>query len=313
MKVIRKLSDVNISEDTGVALGNFDGVHIGHQTLLVNLVETCRLRNLKSVVYTFSNHPRAFTSEDGAPKRIMNLNKKLSTLSELGIDYVVLVPFDEFQMKLKAESFIRDILKNTLKMKSCIVGFNYKFGYKAQGDTHLLRELSKEYDYELNEIDSIEIQRQIVSSTNIRNLISDGNIQRANLFLGKKYSINGQVVEGKKVGRKIGVPTANIKLEKNMLTPSSGVYLTKVSIDGKLYDSITNVGYNPTFSQGEINIETHVMNFRENIYGKNIEVHFIDKIREEKKFPSVEDLTIQLKKDIDLAKNFFKKRQFTIW
>lgn len=308
MKVIKTLENINISEDTGVALGNFDGIHIGHQTLLVNLVEICRKNNLKSVVYTFKNHPRTFTDVHGAPKKIMSIEKKLKNFNELGIDYVILVDFDEYQMKIQAKDFVKNILKGKLNMKNCIVGFNYRFGHKAQGNIELLRELSCVYDYKLNEIGPIEIQGKTVSSTNIRNLIKDGKIQRANLFLGRKYSILGNVIQGKQVGRKIGVPTANVKPNKNMIMPSCGVYLTKVRIGEKLHSSITNVGYNPTFEQNEMNIETHIINFDEDIYDKSIEIFFMDKIREEKKFNSIDNLRYQLNIDIDLAKNFFTKR-----
>ncbi|MBF8983044.1 bifunctional riboflavin kinase/FAD synthetase [Lutibacter sp. B2] len=305
MKVITSLDHIKMNANTGIALGNFDGLHIGHQALIVNLVETCKKNNLKSVVYTFSNHPKGLTGKGNEPKRIITHKQKIELLSSLGVDYVVFIEFDEYQMKLDPTVFVRDVLKGILNMAYCIVGFNYKFGYKAQGNVELLEKFKNEYSYDLMVIKALNIQEQVISSTKIREFIRSGNIRKANLFLGRKYSIVGKIVHGKSNGRKFGFPTANIKLDSTLILPSEGVYFTKSILCNKIYNSITNVGFNPTIGSESINVETHILDFDQDIYGKEIEVFFIEKVRDEMKYSSTNDLIAQLHKDIESAKNFF--------
>lgn len=308
MKVITSLKDIKIDCDhTGVALGNFDGMHTGHKTLIVNLVEICKKNGFKSVVYTFKNHPRKLTTENRAPRKIISTEEKFRFLAELGVDYVVCVEFDEYQMNLPAEDFIKDILKEKLKMSYVVVGFNYRFGYKAQGNTKFFNDLKEKYKYDLMVIDAIKIQDEVISSTKIREIVQTGNINKANLFLGRNYSIIGRVVHGKKLGKKFGFPTANIKIDKSFVLPSSGVYFTKSIVGNRIYESITNIGHNPTIGENPMSIETHILDFDGELYEKDIQVLFYQKSREEKKHETINDLIHQVKKDIQLAKKFFYK------
>lgn len=306
MKIITSLDKINMDTyETGVALGNFDGVHIGHRTLIVNLVNYCKKRNLKSVVYTFRNHPRKITSSKGIPGKIICDEQKFKLLRELGVDYTILVEFDEYQRTLEPERFIREILKDQLNMVYCVVGFNYHFGHKAAGDTVLLNELRNKYQYDLMVVNAIKIQDEVISSTKIRQLIGDGDIGKANLFLGKNFSIRGMIVHGKGNGEKFGFPTANISLEKELILPNPGVYFTKCILHNKIYHSVTNVGYNPTLGKNPISVETHILDYDEDIYGQEVEVFFFQKSRDEIKHSGIDKLIKQVNDDIQLTKQYF--------
>ncbi|WP_129597026.1 bifunctional riboflavin kinase/FAD synthetase [Anaerophilus nitritogenes] len=305
MKIIDSLKNFHIDFNTGVALGSFDGVHIGHRALIVNLVDICKKNGFKSVVYTFQNHPRNLTQKVGSPKRIMPDDKKFMILSELGVDYTVCVKFDEYQRSLLPEKFIKEILKDQLKMSYAVVGFDYHFGYKAQGDVNLLHQLKDQYDYDLMVVNAVEIQNEVLSSTKIREYIKYGNIGKANLFLGRNYSILGKVIHGKNNGKKFGFPTANIAPEEGFVIPNPGVYFTKTIVQDKIYNSITNVGSKPTLGKNPIGIETHIINFDGDLYEKKIEILFFQKARDEVCYTSVDDLITQVNKDIEEAQKFF--------
>lgn len=310
MEIINSLENIKIDGNTGIALGNFDGVHMGHQALIVNLVDICKKKGLKSVVYTFKDHPRRVTSINGAPKKIISYEKKLMNLAQLGVDYTVCVEFDDYQRSLAPENFVKDILKEKFKMLYCVVGFDYHFGYKAKGDTKLLHDLGKNYDYELSVVKAIKIQDEIVSSTKIRELIKDGNIGKANLFLGRNYSITGKVVHGNGFGKEFGFPTANMAVSKDFILPSNGVYITKCIVDNKIYHSVTNVGFKPTIGSNHISVETHVLDFDEDLYDKEIEILFFEKCRDEKKYETIDGLINQINKDVVAVKNFFNIELF---
>jgi riboflavin kinase/FMN adenylyltransferase len=307
MKVITSLDNIEINYNrTGVALGTFDGMHIGHQALIVNLVDICKKNNFKSVVYTFSTHPRNLTTSCGAPKRIISDQKKRNLLKELGVDYLVSVEFNNYQRTLSPEKFVKEILKEKLKMCYGIVGLDYRFGYQAKGDASFLDRLKHKYFYDLMVIKTIKMQDEVISSTRIRDLISSGNILKANLFLGRKYSLMGNVIHGKGLGKKFGFATANISVDSDLVLPSSGVYFTKCIIENKLYYSITNVGHNPTLGENTISIETHILNFNKDIYHQPIEIIFYQKLRDEMKCPTIDALIQQVNRDIQSCEKYFE-------
>ncbi|TCO79896.1 bifunctional riboflavin kinase/FAD synthetase [Marinisporobacter balticus] len=305
MEIITSLENLSIDGNTGIALGSFDGVHMGHQALIVNLVENCKRKGLRSIVYTFKNHPRKLTSVSGAPKKIISDKKKFEILAQLGVDYTVYIAFDDYQRNLAPENFIKEVLKDKLKMSYGIVGFDYHFGYKAKGDTTRLNDLKDKYGYDLMVVKAIKIQEEVVSSTKIREFIKDGNMGKVNLFLGRNYSITGEVVRGNGFGKEFGFPTANISVSEAYILPSIGVYITKTIVDNKCYYSVTNVGYNPTIGNTSIRIETHILDFNEELYGKEIEVIFFQKSRDESKFETIHELIDQIHKDIERVKKFF--------
>lgn len=304
MEIIDINNQVKSSFKSAVALGNFDGIHIGHQYLLKYNIDEARKRNLKSSVLIFKNHTKTILNEDEESKIgiLTSYKQKINILEKLGIEVIYIIDFDKSLMKLPPEKFIDDILLDKLNGKLITVGYDYKFGYKASGNSQYLKALSKVKEYYVNIIDPIYVDNVIVSSTDIRNLIRHGSISEANRLLGRDYSIIGNVVNGSGRGRKLGYPTANIKLSDNYVIPKTGVYKTKTIIDNKEYISLTNIGYNPTFNEDELKIETFIMNFNDNLYECLLEIRFIEFIRDDIKFNSSQDLIDQITRDVEYVK-----------
>lgn len=300
MIVMEDKFNIVLPYKTYVALGNFDGLHIGHMELINKTIEHAKKNNVKSMVYTFKNHPLSIINRSLAPKIILDNNTKIQYLNEIGIDLVNLVPFDYEYMNIEPRKFI-ELLINHYNINGITVGFNFKFGKKNSGNVKLLKELSIEMGFELNIIDPIKIDEDIVSSTYIRNLISNGYIEKANKLLYSELSLSGKVIEGKKFGNKMGFPTANIEFDQSIIIPKAGVYYTKVQYKNKFYKGITNIGYSPTVDGKNFTIETHILDFQENIYGKDIKISFISRIRDEIKFNNIYELMEQLNKDKNFA------------
>lgn len=290
--------------ETAVALGNFDGIHIGHRYLIQSMVEKAKERDLKSSVLLFKNHTKDIleSNKDFKVNIITSNDQKFKILQDLGVEIVYIMNFNKSIMKLTGKEFVEKIIIGKLNSKLVTVGFDYKFGYKATGDSHYLKKLGLEKGFLVNIINPIYSEEDIVSSTAIRELIKSGNIERTSKFLGRHYAIEGVVIGGKNRGTKLGYPTANIKLNHNYILPKPGVYKTNTFLNNRKYLSITNIGYNPTFKDNELKIETHILNFSDDIYGEVIEVEFIDFIREDIKFNTVEELINQIKMDIESIK-----------
>lgn len=307
MEVINSLGEIgSLSDRTGISLGSFDGLHKGHLTLIDTLLKNCREKNLKSIIYTFSNHPREIINSKHLPKRIINRQQKIDLFNKIGIDILVMVNFDTFHRNIRAVDFVENILLEKLNMSSMTVGKDCRFGKNAEGDINLLKEFSREYDFELAIVPPVKIENEIISSTAIRNFLSQGIIEKTNMFLGRNYSITGQVVKGKQLGSKLGFPTANIEIDFSLCLPKPGVYITKTIVDKKIYNSITNVGYNPTFNEKNYNIETYVLEFNKNIYDKEVKIEFLHRIRDEIRFNNIEDLCKQINEDVLYTREFLK-------
>lgn len=289
-----------IQKSTYIALGSFDGIHKGHLALINKSIELSKNNDALSMVYTFKNHPRTFINKESAPKLIVTLSEKIKILEDLKVDLSSFVEFDKKFMKLEPEKFIDNLIKN-YNVKGIVVGFNYRFGHKNKGDVRLLKELCNLKGIELCVIEPFTYKSEVVSSTRIRKALSEGELEDANNMLGRYFSLSGEVVSGKKIGRTINFPTANLKTAEKIILPKIGVYYTNVEIYGKIYKGITSVGNNPTVNGKNITVETHILNFDEDIYGKNIKLYFINKIRNEKKFNSLEELKEQLIKDKKFA------------
>lgn len=298
MIIIQDNFNVRLDYKTYIALGSFDGLHIGHMGLINKALELSKNSNIKSMVYTFNNHPLSIINKDKMPKLLMSNDTKLKLLDRLGIDVLNLVNFNSNYMKIPAEEFIINMVKH-YNVQGLIVGFNYKFGYKNKGDIELLRHYSRELGFELYIIDSVTYCNEVVSSSKIRTLIIEGKIQEANKMLLQPFMLSGEVIEGKQLGRKLGFPTANLKFDENFIIPKKGVYYTIVEYEKRLYKAMTSVGINPTVQDDKNNlfIETHILDFDNNIYGKKMNLYFINRIRDEFKFASLNELTEQLKKD----------------
>ncbi|HKL41650.1 MAG TPA: bifunctional riboflavin kinase/FAD synthetase [Clostridia bacterium] len=303
MKIYDTIQPLN--EDTAITLGTFDGLHIGHVKIIKQLVKDAKDRNLKSVVYTFKNHPLSLSNSIETPSTIFKLDYKKEILEKLGVDILIFLTFNEKQKNIEPNYFIEEILVKKLRMKHLVVGYDYHFGKKAKGNTELLIKSSRKYHYSYDIVDPIKKDYVRVSSTLIRKLLANGKIKDANYYLGRPYSLEGKVIDGEKIGRKIGYPTANLELDNNFAILRPGVYITKTLLDGEFYHSVTNVGFNPTLKQSEFSVETYILDFDQSIYGKHIRVDFYKKIRDELKFKDVEELTEYIRWDVYNTKKFF--------
>jgi riboflavin kinase/FMN adenylyltransferase len=290
--------------NTAVALGNFDGIHIGHQQLIKTMVKKSEELSLKNSLLLFKNHTKTVIDHN-RPKVITNNDQKLKIAKDLGVNLIYTMDFNEEVMKLSGEEFVKNILIDRIRAKLLVVGFDYRFGYKASGNADYLKELGNKLNFQVEVVRPVYENNQIVSSTTIRNLISQGHIRQANNMLGRNYTLIGTVISGKNRGNKLGFPTANIDPIDNYVLPETGVYKTNTIVDGCKYLSVTNIGYNPTFNEDVLKIESHILDFSDNIYGKKLEIEFIDYIREDIKFTNKDELIYQINKDIELVKKTY--------
>lgn len=287
---------------TSIALGNFDGVHIGHKELIKTMVAEAKRLGNRAAVLIFYNHTREII-EGRRPDLLTSNPQKEKILKELGVEIVYKMKFNESIRGLSPEEFVQGILIDKLNIQSVTIGFDYRFGYKASGDAGLLKTYGDKYNFFVNIIDPIYLEKHPVSSTRIRSAIREGNISLANKMLGRNYSLQAKVVAGKGIGRRLKFPTANLETIKDFVIPRPGVYVTETMVNKKKYLSVTSVGTNPTFNEKDLKVETHIIDFDENIYGRIIEVGFIDYLREEIKFPNVVELKNQIEKDILLVRS----------
>jgi riboflavin kinase/FMN adenylyltransferase len=301
MEIINLLNYKETRFNTAIALGNFDGIHIGHQQLIKNMITKAKTLGLKSSLLLFESHTKA-TIDSNKPKMITTNEQKFKIAEELGVDIIYMVKFDDKIMKLSADDFIKDIIIEKMNGKLVVAGFDYRFGYKALGNSDYLLELGKKYNINVEVLNPVYNDNKIISSTTIRELIISGNMIKVREILGRSYSIIGKVIHGKNRGNKLGFPTANIEANNNYVIPKEGVYITNVIIKGKRYLSATNIGYNPTFNEGILKIETHILGFKETIYDEIIEIQFIEFLRGDMKFNNKDDLINQMKNDIDTIK-----------
>lgn len=300
MVVIDDIIMNNKESETYVALGSFDGLHYGHLSLVKKTVQVAKENNGKSMVFTYKNHPKTLVKPESSPKLIMDLETKLKYLEEENIDIVVLKSFNKEFMSMSAEDFIKFLCLD-YNVKGIIVGFNFKFGYKNLGDIDLLKNLQDKYGYELYIMEPYTYNGDVISSTRIRKMLLEGDVEEATKMLSKPYLIKGKVIHGKKLGRTIGFPTANLQFDEKMIIPKKGVYYTNIEYNNKIFKGITSVGNNPTVNGKQLTIETFILNFNDTIYGQEIKVYFIERIRDEIKFNSLEELIEQIKQDEKFA------------
>ena len=307
MKIIQTISNFNSTENTVVTIGTFDGIHIGHQKILSDLIETAKREKKKSVLLTFFPHPRMVLQKDVSIKLLNTINEKSVLLEKMGLDYLIIHPFSQEFSRLTALDFVRDILVNKLNTSRLIIGYDHHFGKNREGNIHQLKEYSLLYDFEVEEIPAQDIDDVSVSSTKVRKALHDGNLKTANNYLGYSYMLNGTVVNGKKLGGRIGYPTANLNIKEDYkLIPKTGVYVIKSIIDGTAFSGMMNIGFRPTVSGKHQTIEAHFFNFDKDLYGKLITVELLYFLREEKKFDSVEELIVQLNTDKENAISYLK-------
>ncbi len=282
-----------------LAIGNFDGVHLGHQAIFRMLVDRAKKKNGTSMVFTFEPHPLRIIAPEKAPQLLTPFKEKVTLIKSSGIDVVICVNFTREFANIKAEDFVREMLLKTIGAKEILIGANYRFGKGRKGSPELLRKLGSKYGFKVSIIDEIKLNDVILSSSRIRTLIAKGKIEEASVFLGRHYSVIGIVIEGAKRGKSLlNTPTANIATF-NELLPKDGVYAVTVDLDGKIYGGAANIGCKPTFKDKKFSFEVHILDFDNEIRGKTLRVSFIKRIRDEIKFSKIKDLAVQMKKDID--------------
>jgi riboflavin kinase / FMN adenylyltransferase len=301
------ISDFKSQKKTILTLGTFDGVHQGHKSILDQLKKATEKGQYKAVVLTFFPHPRMILNQDSSIKLLNTLEEKTILLEKFGIDTLIIHPFDAAFSNVTAEEFVRDILVDQLNIKKIIIGYDHRFGKNRTADINDLIAFGEKYGFEVTQIGAKEIDEIAVSSTKIRKALEGGDIKLTNQYLGYSYFITGKVIEGKKIGRTIGFPTANIELfETYKLLPQNGVYIVSSKINNDIFYGMMNIGNNPTIGDNEQSIEVHFFEFNQNIYNKKIQISILKHIREEQKFNSIEELKSQLEIDKALSIEFIK-------
>jgi riboflavin kinase/FMN adenylyltransferase len=286
-----------------IALGSFDGVHLGHQKLIERVVNKGKELDCNSMVYTFMDHPKKVLTPNCSHEMITQNLQRVKIMESFGLDAVYLEDFQNI-MKMDAETFVKDILVSHFNIKCAVAGYNFTFGNKKDGNAEILKRYGDLYGFEVAIVDAVKIKGNIVSSSFIRDMIKSGKVDDVKEYLGRNYSIDGQVIHGKKIGEKIGIRTANLSISKDLVVPKPGVYFTDTIVNNNVYKSVTNIGTNPTFNGNKMNIETHIIDFQEDLYGKNIEIFFLKWNREEKAFNNASELKKQILDDINNRLNY---------
>ena len=314
MEIINSLDNINIRHKTAVALGNFDGIHIGHREIFRNALDAAKEQGLKSLCFTFSNHPFNFIlrrndSDPDAVKLICTEEEKIELIEDMGFDILVNVPFDEHIMTMHAHDFFEDIVRDKLNAGYVSVGFNYTYGARATGRPDTLRRECEAAGIGVEIHDAVIVDGEVVSSTLIREMIATGNMEMTAKLLGRPYSFTGTVKHGKRLGSSMGIPTINIPAPDRQMLPPNGVYFSRIHINGILYNSVSNIGLNPTVNDDarRKTIETNIFDYDDDAYGKDVTVYFDHFSRGERKFRNKEELFAQISRDCENAQNYRKK------
>jgi len=292
-----------------ITIGTFDGVHLGHRVILQEVVRHANEINGESVLLTFEPHPRKLLFPDQPLKLLTPLDEKIKLIQAEGIQHIVVVPFTHAFANLSADEYIGDFLVKLFKPESIVIGYDHHFGHDRKGNINLLKQDASKYNYSVFEIPAQLIDEAAVSSTKIRNALNEGQVSEAAHMLGYNYTLNGTVQKGAQLGRTINYPTANLLPSgEDQLIPARGVYAIKVNYNGASYKAMLNIGFRPTVSKElKLHIEAHIFNFNEDIYGKKIELEFIERLRDEQKFASLDELKAQLGKDKETALNILNQ------
>lgn len=310
MRIYKGIDELGAFKNSVVTIGTFDGAHKGHQKILSRLNDIAKETQGESILFTFYPHPRMIVfPENHNLKLLQTIDEKVESLASFGLDNLIIYPFTKEFSRLTAFEFVRDILVEKLKVKTLVIGYDHQFGRNREGDLEFLKETAKIFDFEVEEISAEEVQEVNVSSTKIRQSLNNGNIERANEFLGRPFLCTGIVVEGKKLGRELGFPTLNIQVNNDhKILPKDGVYGVQVQIDEKNFRGMMNIGQNPTVKNSgdqEKKIEVHIFDFNKEIYGTEVKVFFHNFVRDEKTFSNLEELKSQLIKDEKSVRKYF--------
>lgn len=308
LKVFSSISEFNYTKKTIVTIGTFDGVHIGHQKIIEKLIQETKNSNCESLILTFFPHPRMILHKKSPIKLLNTISEKSSLLEKMGLENLIIHPFDKEFSNLSAEDFVKTILVDSLNIKKIIIGYDHRFGKNRDANIEDLIAFGRKYSFEVEQISAQEIDSVSVSSTKIRDAIANGTMAVANEYLGYDYLLSGKIIKGKQLGSTIGFPTANIKIEENYkLIPKNGVYVVKSHLQGKTVFGIMNIGLNPTVNGEYLSIEVHFLDFNADLYNTQISVSVIARIRDEEKFTSLDLLKTQIQKDKNYAISIIEK------
>jgi riboflavin kinase/FMN adenylyltransferase len=299
VKVYRDIADFKDVQRPVLTTGTFDGVHLGHLRIIERLEELAASINGESVVLTFHPHPRLILyPDDGTLKLLSTLEEKISLLEEAGVNHLIIHPFSKEFSRLSSLDFVRNVIVGQIGVKKLVLGYNHHFGRNREGSFEHLKEFGPVYGFDVEEIPAIDVDQVEVSSTKIRKALLAGDLATASAYLGRDYSLEGIVVKGKQLGRTLGYPTANIQVgDPCKLIPADGIYAVQVKYQDCLYKGMLSIGMNPTVNGTERTIEVNILNFEKELYGKQIKIYFVQRIRDEKKFAGLEELKQQLHKD----------------
>ncbi len=306
MEIIRDLADIKSLKNPVATIGNFDGVHMGHRQIFQKVKQAAGELDGVSVVITFTPHPLKVLPVGKKLRLISTCEEKESLLETTGIDCLIEIPFTSQFAALSAKEFVRDILVGLIGIKKLIIGYDYAFGRNREGNVELLRQLGKEYGFDLEVLEQVGNGRIVYSSTNIRKMVEQGHVREVVSLLGRHFSLEGKVVHGHHRGKVLGFPTANLQTEKELI-PKNGVYAVKVRIGAKLYDGACNIGPNPTFGDGAVAIEVFIFDFDGDLYGRDLRLYFVDRIRDERKFPDAATLQRAIVDDVARCRDILKE------
>jgi riboflavin kinase/FMN adenylyltransferase len=288
-----------------VTIGNFDGIHRGHQEILRKVKQEARERDQLAAVLTLFPHPLKVLRPAEAPSLLMTIDQRLTAFDAAGIDAALVLPFNLELSKMRPEDFARRYLVETMRASKVLVGENFRFGHRQEGTVQLLEGYGREWGFEVESVKALTVDGTVASSTAVREALRSGRVADARRLLGRPFSLEGEIQSGTGQGRKLVVPTLNLKTEQEML-PQNGVYATETVVDGEFYRSVTNVGVRPTFNGSGVTVETHLFDFNEDLTGGKMEIRFLERLRDERKFASIEELRDQVLKDIRGAKEFLR-------
>ena len=307
LKIFNSIQSFNATKPTIVTIGTFDGVHLGHQKIVAQITKNAHALNCESLVLTFFPHPRMVLQEGTEMKQLNTLNEKIALLDNLGIDNLVIHPFDKEFSRLTAEEFVKKVLVDVFKIKKIIIGHDHRFGRNRTATIDDLINFGETYGFEVEQISAEEINEVSISSTKIRNALLEGNTELAANYLGYDYSLTGIIFKGKQLGRTIGYPTANITIEEDYkLIPNNGVYIAKSVLNGKTVFGMMNIGTRPTVDGTKQTIEINFFDFKQDLYGQKITIFLLHRMRSEQKFESIDALKNQLGKDKKTALSFIE-------
>ena len=301
MQVEAELAEVSPQKDMLLAIGVFDGVHLGHKHLLSQLRESAKQRDLLSGVITFKQHPRAVLSSRVELPYLTSLEGKTRLIKNEGIDSVIVLSFNKELSQIGARQFI-ELLQKHLRMRGLVLGADFVLGRNREGDIPTLKRLGKEMGFSVDVVPPLQIAGEIVSSTAVREALAKGNMRKATALLGRPFSVSGCVIKGEGRGVGLGFPTANLEIDHRHILPADGVYATLAYIDSKAYPSVTNIGRNPTFDAKSRTVETHILNYKRDLYGCEMTIDIVERLRPEKRFENVDELKKQMTADVKQGK-----------